>query len=131
MMARYSYETDDGDVIEESFAMGEAPCMIRLPDGRVARKNLSHDYGTPLEKKQRSARRLDVNTYPQKAYSIAVDPSQAKSANELLVSRGAKPCFNDMGVPEIADRADRNAHCKARGIADFDAGYGDVAPSSG
>lgn len=71
-----------------------------------------------------------VSQYPKTPFTISVHTSQVKGIEEMVRRKTGRTVFHDAsGRPIFNSRRDENAYLRARGIANLDPGYSDVAPN--
>ena len=117
-MIRHLYSTDDGEVIEEWFNLGEAPEVI-VKDGKV----FKYEYGL------RGCRLAPRKGYPIYETASAVLPEQKAEAEQYCRDQGCPTEFVIMGNearPKLDDPVHRADYHRTRGFFDRDGGYSDA-----
>lgn len=111
-MSFYIYETEDGEVEEREFPLGEAPATVTI-NGKVARKHFAY---------QTSSRREPWGTtpggYPKVSWSIGVHPSQAKELHDKLHDAGVPTQITTGGDAVITSLDHQRKVQKALGLHD-------------
>lgn len=121
-MPVYCFTADDGETIEELFAIGKAPETITRRRGKK-QVEYHRDFG--------AEGRGFINTpgnWPMYSDSLGCHPRQVKQMQALLQSKGVHAEFNAQGRPKLENARHRAAVCRALGKYDRNAGYSDPAP---
>jgi hypothetical protein len=124
-MPEYIYEREDGEIITRIMAVDE---MLKAQDkdGRITDEGM------------KACRRIDLEhggfhdtpgcwSTPSVSFAMGVSPEDIPEAITRMRSHGISVDFTKEGHAIVRDRAHRRALCKAMGMRDTDAGYGDYA----
>ncbi len=119
MAITYCYRTDNNEVIERLFSMGEAPKLIVLEDGTTARRDFQAEgvtgqmVGTNNPTKQRPKRPWPMAP----CVASGVHASQGPELAKHLADRGCPTEVVD-GDPVYTSAAHRKKALKIRGFTD-------------
>ena len=103
-MPDYCYSSDDGDVIECRFRMGEAPRLVRR-GGKTYRR----DYHAE------KPRQLVADTWPRVGLCAGVMPDQAQEAYQKSVNDGVPTNFTKGGDPIFTSPGHRKRYMRSIG----------------
>jgi len=111
-MPTYCFRTEDGEIVERQFRMGESPRRIRLDDGRTATRDIQAEH----------LPRRAGGGWPIVCYASGVHPDQAQELRDYLSQRGVPTDVTPGGDPVYRDPHHRRRALRARGMHDR-AGY--------
>ena len=118
-MPIYCFRTDNNEIIDRFFSMGEAPDVIVLKDGRAARRDFQAEgvtgqvVGTNNPVKQRPKR-----PWPMECVGSGVHASQAQELRDHLTERGCPTEVTNDGDPIYTSAAHRKKALRVRGFHD-------------
>jgi len=118
-MTTYSYSTEDGEVFEREYAMGEHPGSIKVSGGRVANRDLRADL---------SKTSTCPGNWPKTSDAMGVAPSQVKEAHEASVAAGCPTQFDRNGSAILTSPGHKRKLARSLGMHDRNAGYSDATP---
>ena len=117
-MALYTYSTKDRSrSVVRSYPIGTQPQKVR-EDGVT----LYRDIGADMPNTSIPA------CWPQKSFAAGVHPKAIGKAMALDRKLGVEARYDKRGAVEFRDQGHKNLFMKAHGMADYNAGYRDVAP---
>lgn len=126
-----------GEVVAVQMAYGEKldrelpGGFLILPDGQEAQQMLGDQLRQDGMNMGKPSRRAQRPRWPMRSVNAGVNPEQVDELRQFWQEQGVTGCHVfDNGDVEWADRASRKADCKARGLFDRDAGYGDQQPQN-
>ena len=96
----------------------------------VRRFRVDPKTGKVVETVRRSLRRNTAGTWPMHSWAAGVHPSQRKEAYDESVRVGVPTQFDANGDAIFTSRKHRKDYCKAKGLCDWNAGYGDPEPDN-
>jgi len=111
-MPTYCFRTDDGEIVERPFRMGESPRRIRLDDGRVATRDIQAEH----------LPRRAGGGWPIVCYASGVHPDQAQDLRDHFRKHGLNVTVTDGGDPVYENAQQRKRALRCRGLHDR-AGY--------
>lgn len=104
---------------------------VKVPNPVPTRRFFKFDakFGRTVEITEVPAERI-VSQYPKTPFSIAVHRSQTAEIEKMVRAKTGRHVEHDRhGRPIFNSRRDENAYLRARGLANLDPGYSDVAPN--
>lgn len=113
-MPMYCYKNDvNGQMIERSFPMKRIPRFLTVK-------------GVKFKRDRQSEWNKDMpGNWPQMSVALGVNPNRIGEMTEYLKKKGVHANFDaESGDCEVTSDGHRNAVMDARGMIDFDAGYG-------
>ena len=120
-MPTYCYANDDGEVIEHNCSIDKRPTTIRR-SGVVYRRCFQAEHGVGPE-----LRGTAPAGWPIMSETSGVHPSQVKEAEAFTRAQGVPTHYTKDGRAILTDRSHRKKFCRAMGVRDNDAGYGDYS----
>ena len=138
-MPYYTYSPDQGPDFEVFYSLEETvPDTTQGPDGTVGRRNVAADFRSQKIRTKSLFRSLTPaarreKRWPRGSEAMAFPAELAEVAEKESLRRGVKTEFYRdgplAGQPKLRSPRHRAEHMKAWRCADYNAGYGDPAPS--
>ncbi|KKK69897.1 hypothetical protein LCGC14_2929440 [marine sediment metagenome] len=118
-MPTYCYANENGEVIEHVCSINKRPKTIKR-GGVIYRRcfQAEWDHG-------RGPEGVHPGGWPIVSETSGVHPSQIKEAEAFTRKQGVPTHYTKDGRPILTNRSHRRKFCKAMGMRDRDAGYGD------
>lgn len=120
-MPTYCYKTEEGDILERVFRMGEAPGEIHLPGGKTATRDYQAEgvSGTVIGTDNPTCRSKPKRPWPMApCVASGVHASQAQELRDHLAERGCPTEVTNDGDPIYTSAAHRKKALKIRGFYD-------------
>ncbi len=118
-MSFYCYQLPSGEIRDEQFPIGTAPCSVRFDDGQTGERCVNSEW-KPCQTELRGVTR----GWPIESYSMGVHPDDRFTAMKDAAAHGVATEFNADGNPLMRDMKHQRKFNKYMKAHNRDSYYG-------
>jgi hypothetical protein len=119
IMPSYTYKCPACESVKEVVRpMSDDSPVLCEKDAFVMHRDFKTDFG----------KQLHADIYPYPSTALGVHPDEIKHRMAFDAAKGVPTEYNSEGDPIMRSKSHRRAFCRAHGVHDRNAGYGDPVP---